>query len=98
MTDPASLVVILLAIPAIIVSLLSQVELWQRKEYRLDRMLAALRGPELRSRLYPYLFALLAALVQQPAAAIVILLAYHSIHIFRRGLARPHRTTKALLL
>jgi UDP-N-acetylmuramoyl-tripeptide--D-alanyl-D-alanine ligase len=93
-----TLATLLLSLPAVAASLLSQVELWQRKEYRLDRLLAALTGPELRWRFYPYAASALAALLGVPAAAIIILLAYHAVRIFRRGFTRPQPTLKALLL
>src|SRR3989344_5842364 len=95
MPDALNLAISALALPAIAASILSQVELWQRKEYRRDRMLASLMGPELRLHLYPYFLAVLAALVDKPAAAILVLLAYHALLVFQRGLNRPQFTTKA---
>lgn len=98
MPDYVNAALTLLATPAAVASILAQAELWQRKEYRLDRLRAALFGPELRLRLLLYAAALALALVGLSPAAILIGAADRAQLLLKRGLLRPDWTLKASLL
>lgn len=96
-----------------IVSILSQVELWQRKEYRWDRFLSWLRGPEGLATLllYPALAALAidagwVAFMTNNSwradflgwVALTLFCLHHGQRIVRRGIFRPDFTFKAITL
>lgn len=100
----------ILGLGTIGVSIVAQVELWQRKEYRLDRMLSHIRSPQ--GNLLNYPLVLLAILlvgfgwlsfitgrivIADYAGAIALLTfaVYHGDIILRRGLRRPQLTPKA---
>lgn len=99
----------MLGLLALIASILSQAEFWQRKEYRADRILAALISPELLSASRPYALALILAAVGWAllsrgnlpwanAAGLVslaIVLLYHIRRAVNKGLFRPQLTPKA---
>ncbi len=91
----------------------SQVTLWQRKEYRWDRLSADLKSSETWPPTYYWLLAAYSAVAvgwlavifgQTTAAAflgwaaLVCLLIFHLIRIFRQGIWRPRPTAKAMLL
>lgn len=97
----------------VLVRILSQVEWWQRKEYRLDRLLSQLFSAENRSVFSPTLLLVLLALdagwiafflnstryAQLGGwASLLLWLWYDTCRIYTRGLFRPAPTAKALLL
>jgi len=102
----------LLGLPTLLASILSQTELWQRKEYRADRLSAALTAPELSQSLLIYALALVLAVIgwsalalgslRQPdimgLASLSLLFCHHALRIKYRGLYRPQLTLKAILL
>lgn len=102
----------LLGLPTLLASILSQTELWQRKEYRADRLRAALTAPELSQSLLIYALALVLAVIgwsalalgslRQPdimgLASLSLLFCHHALRIKYRGLYRPQLTPKAVLL
>lgn len=102
----------LLGLPTLLASILSQTELWQRKEYRADRLRAALTAPELSQSLLIYVLALVLAVIgwfalalgslRQPdimgLASLSLLFCHHALRIKYRGLYRPQLTPKAVLL
>lgn len=98
MPSPNEIIITFMASVALAASVLSQAKLWQQKEYRLDRLSAALLGTELRSRFYPYILALFFFTIKVPLAAIATLFIYHLWRTVRRGLSRPDPTNKAKLL
>jgi len=87
-----------LAAPVALASVLSQAQLWQLKEYRLDRMKAAMNEPPVRIRIYSYLAALISVIFLSPLIGLLILVAYHAWRLAGRGLLRPDFTAKAWLL
>jgi len=87
-----------LAAPVALASVLSQAQLWQLKEYRLDRMKAAINEPPVRIRIYSYLAALISVILLSPLIGLLILVAYHAWRLAGRGLLRPDFTAKAWLL
>ncbi|MBI4022070.1 MAG: hypothetical protein HY372_01840 [Candidatus Andersenbacteria bacterium] len=89
---------VLLALPAAAAAVLAQVELWQRKEYRLDRMWPALRGPELRPRLLVYAALLLFVISGFSAVMIALAAADRAWIALRRGVLRPRSTVKAAVV
>lgn len=104
---------VLLGLPTLALVILSQVELWQRKEYRWDRMQSYLVGPAgyqyLRSWLLPAVLLTdagwLAYLQQQELwaayfgmAALLCFAAYHVARARRQGIFRPVLTHKAWLI
>lgn len=109
-----NLPLLLSSLTGIVVSLLfilSQVELWQRKEYRLDRLLSWLRSPELKNAFWPYnmtavlaaglswilyFFALSTFATWAAYAALFLFVLHHAIRIYHRGVFRPAPTLKAL--
>src|SRR3989338_1482257 len=102
----------LLGLPTLLASILSQAELWQRKEYRADRLGAALTAPELSQSLLIYALALAFAVIGWSALALgslrqpdimgltslSLLFCHHALRIKYRGLYRPQLTPKAILL
>jgi len=98
MLSPIEIVAVALAIPSLIAFLLSQVDLWQRKEYRLDRLRASLAEPAFRNRLYPYFLALAALIFNQPLISILVIFAFNLWRIAARGLFRPTFTFKAIFV
>jgi len=103
----------LLAIPILILALLRQVALWQRKEYRLDRLLSPLKGGEIHSTIKPIHLSIYSAItlawlsyiiyphnLVTPTLGWMALLAIIILFIndvLRRGLTRPTWTTRAAL-
>src|SRR3989344_3537348 len=96
-----------------LVTTLSQIALWQRKEYRLDRMSAYLDSPEgslVRQRNTLLLGALLAAgwassvwvsFESANMLGLVGLIAHlggHGVRIVRRGVIRPDATSRVRLI
>lgn len=96
----------------VLVSVLSQTELWQRKEYRWDRMRAHLRSQEwarqngwltLSSMLLldagwlMYLGGKIDVSEIFGWLAVALFAAYHGVRIVRRGLYRPVATVKSML-
>ncbi|MFH1353891.1 MAG: UDP-N-acetylmuramoyl-tripeptide--D-alanyl-D-alanine ligase [bacterium] len=112
MTSPIFIISTIFGLPALVISILSQAEFWQRKEYRLDRVLAALLSPELSSAIRPYVSALIFAVIgwvflsrgNLPLAnavgfvGLIIILGYHLKRAVDKGFFRPRPTTKAMLL
>ncbi|HLD25687.1 MAG TPA: UDP-N-acetylmuramoyl-tripeptide--D-alanyl-D-alanine ligase [Candidatus Andersenbacteria bacterium] len=96
MITPSLLTPSLLAAPTLILSILAQVELWQRKEYRVDRLLASRREPAVRQRITIYILALIVTIASAPLA-LVVLAGTHVWRLLTRGLFRPVMTPKALL-
>lgn len=109
----ASVLAALVGTPLLILSILSQVELWQRKEYRLDRMRAHLLSSEDYHLVWSWPTLALGAVglaiflegLQQAIAAeimawlaVVLLLAHHGWRISQRGIFRPEFTTKAIII
>jgi UDP-N-acetylmuramoyl-tripeptide--D-alanyl-D-alanine ligase len=105
------LAALIAGVATLLVSVLAQVELWQRKEYRLDRMLSHWRSPQGSLANYPIVslalllvgwgwFAFLSAHTTfADFAGLIALLAFAAYHgdiIYRRGLRRPEFTVKAL--
>lgn len=102
----------LLGLPTLLASILSQTELWQRKEYRADRLGAALTTPELSHFLLIYALALALAVIGWSALALGsilppdivgllslgLLFSHHALRTKYRGLHRPQLTPKAILL
>lgn len=102
----------LLGLPTLLASILSQAELWQRKEYRADRLGAALLAPELSHSLLIYALALALAVTGWSALALDglrqsdimgllslgLLFSHHAWRAKRRGLHRPQLTPKAIFL
>lgn len=108
-----TLVSVLLGGPSLALAILSQVELWQRKEYRWDRMRSYLRGPEGRAYLRSWLASAalltdagwLAYLWRQETwarwfglVAIACFAMYFVERARRRGIFRPVLTGKAGLV
>ena len=59
MTSIIFIISTILGLPALVVGILSQIEFWQRKEYRTDRALAALKSFELSNSIRAYFIALI---------------------------------------
>jgi UDP-N-acetylmuramyl pentapeptide synthase len=93
-----------------VVSIFSQVQLWQRKEYRWDRLRSLLFSPESRGLVWPWIVlgvaltdaAWIAFLRGNDDAANIIgyaalaaFVAHHAMRIRSRGLLRPEWTIKA---
>ncbi len=109
-TTPTFAVSFLFGLAAAAASLLSQTELWQRKEYRADRVIAAFKSRELTRSLFVHAAAVLATVLGwyltaagnvvsgdlAGAAALILLVAYHGLRLFRRGLYRPRPTAKSV--
>lgn len=108
-----NILVTFLSLGVLALSALSQVSLWQRKEYRWDRMASHLSGPEANLFAYPYLMAGygLAALgwlyfvmgrQQGPELlgflSIAAFACHHALRIRRQGLLRPDITVRAGLV
>lgn len=101
----------LLTIGTALVAIISHVELWQRKEYRWDRVRASLRSPEISLRALP-LFSTGVALVALGWIALstfqfalvevfgwlslLSFAAHYGLCTFQRGLIRPVFTIKAI--
>ena len=85
---------------------LSQVSLWQRKEYRFDRMKAHLLSPEGAPSkewfvIVQGVFLLLAWMSRFELFAVASILSIvlgHSLRIYRKGVMRPDFTTRAILV
>ena len=83
---------------------LSQTALWQRKEYRIDRMLAYISSPEFSYSAFAVwgvAIVLSVASFVFPELAVVsmiIVLLGYCIRGFRRGIFRPKRTTRSTLI
>lgn len=98
-------IVFLIAISLEFVSILANIALWQRKEYRWDRVLAYLKNAEIGLSTHLFFFiGLLSALVGWAVAdqaerlgglALISLTMHYGWHTWRRGLLRPDKTFKA---
>lgn len=105
MMDALTLFSFILATPAIILSFLSQIYLWQVKEYRWDRMRVALSD---RPRSLPLVFlysayalTVVAWLLDLPVLALFAIGQIFVLYIWRSltlGIYRPQWTTKARLI
>lgn len=93
----------LIATGTALLAILGHVELWQRKEYRWDRVRAFLHSPELSLRTLP-LFSVGMLLLSLGWIAqsnmlgwlsLLIFAAHYGLRVFRRGLIRPVFTMKA---
>lgn len=107
-----SLFGLLLALGTVLPAILGHVELWQRKEYRWDRVRALLHSPELNLRTMP-LFSCgmltiaigwIAINTFQPEqaelfgwASLGLFASHYGYRVLRRGLIRPVITQKAML-
>lgn len=113
MPFPHSGLLLVLGAATIIIRILSQVEWWQRKEYRWDRVRSQLFSQEFTSLLSPlWVSALLAALLGWTAffldysgaaevlgvLSLLLIAAYDAWRTLRRGLLRPKPTAKGVLL
>jgi len=98
MPSPYTIMITITASLALLASVLSQAKLWQQKEYRLDRLSAALLGKELRSRPFTFFLALFFFSIKLPLAAIATFFIYHLWRGLRRGFSRPDKTNKAIIL
>lgn len=96
-----------------LLSVLSQTELWQRKEYRWDRLQALLKSPEAATLVWPWIavaifitdFAWISFLYGSLDAAewlgfigLLVFTAHHGFRIKKRGVFRPKLTNKAKLI
>lgn len=111
MFTPLFIISSLLGLPALLATILSQVELWQRKEYRLDRILPAFTSPELLNFTTLYITTFFLTAISKlitpvfPTVAnllalttLTTILTFYLARLRTHGLSRPQFTSKALLL
>lgn len=96
----------------LLLTVLSQAELWQRKEYRLDRLKSYFKDKEWLSQpwkilVMSFLLFILASItyyfqlslhVLLANITLLLLAAYHANRIWKRGVYRPKRTLKSTLI
>lgn len=107
-----NLVGLLFALSTSLGAIVGHIELWQRKEYRWDRVRALLHSPELSLRTLPLFssgtltlalgWLALGAFQLEPAelfgwASLALFAAHYGYRTVRRGLIRPTMTQKAIL-
>lgn len=103
--DILSIIALILAVPAVLFHDLSQISFWQRKEYRWDRVRAALTERLLAIPLTFYCLACLTALLSWWAnssalalGAILLLLVPFLWRLFTHGVFRPRWSSKTRLI
>jgi UDP-N-acetylmuramoyl-tripeptide--D-alanyl-D-alanine ligase len=103
--DYLSILGLILAIPNTTLVLFSQLSFWQRKEYRLDRVLSTLQDSELTwKRLYfvvPVTLFVVGYLMEIPVLGVLFhlsVLAFYIPRTIRLGFFRPQWTQKSILL
>lgn len=103
--DTITLISLLLATPTIIFSALSQIYVWQRKEYRWDRVRAELSERGLSASVLimslAYVLALISWWLNFPLLAVLSLALFllpYLWRLFTRGIFRPDWTNKARLV
>lgn len=87
-----------------LLAILGHVDLWQRKEYRWDRVRAFLMSPEINLRSHPLfivgtIFVLIGWVTTNDALGWLSLVSFalhYSLRVLRRGVIRPVFTTKAI--